>query len=136
MTNAKNLITPPVYCDAHGMFIFDGRDEMICEIRGGKRIKKLINREEAYKVIGDFIADSINEKLNQKLGETRKPETPREAETLSTIIKTRLSYIDETLIDREARKEKLSIERTVFKRAVNWVLDEISRINRREDAHR
>ncbi len=63
MDKINKLIKYPVRYDDYGQMIFDKENNHILDIRGWGRIQYMDNPTETQDFIGKFIANAINQKL-------------------------------------------------------------------------
>ena len=61
----KTLIRYPVRYDSMGTTILDANNNKITDIRSWGRISYMKNPEKKQDLMGQFITDAINEKLNK-----------------------------------------------------------------------
>jgi len=71
-------IVLPVYCDDHGIYIFDANNNMILQVRGWGRLSKMGEQCGAnmQKAIGDAFAQAFNEKYGEKRDEQTAERQP------------------------------------------------------------
>jgi len=62
----SELVKYPVRYDDQGQYIWDADNHMVLMIRGWGRLQYLEDAEAKQDVIGEFVAEAINEKLRKQ----------------------------------------------------------------------
>ncbi len=68
LSAAYDLYERPFKYDPNGQMIFDGKGNLVVDVRGWGRIEKMDNGMELHDTVGEIIAEALNEKWSRDPG--------------------------------------------------------------------